>query len=112
LPLSAKLLIVPLPPRQLDIDAAHRFAIEAGDRTELQVDIEIDVLGFGLGVGFLARNRRLEKAATVEYIAAMSPSGRHRRHDRPSARSCRLRMENRSGSCIHQVAVLTTSSDP
>ena len=42
----------------------------AGHRAELQVDVEIDIPGLTLGVGFLARNRCLEKAATIEHIAA------------------------------------------
>ena len=70
LPVSVKVLIDAVAPRQLGIDAAHRLAVVAGDRAELDVEIEIDVLGLALGVGFLARDRRLEEAAAVEHVAA------------------------------------------
>src|SRR5712675_2264888 len=56
-------------PRDLAIDAAQRLAVEARDRAELEVDVEIKVLGLALGVGFLAGDRRFEEAAAVEHVA-------------------------------------------
>jgi len=37
-------------PRHLQIDAAHRFTVEACYRAELQVDIDVDILGLALAV--------------------------------------------------------------
>ena len=56
--------------RQFAIDAAQGLAVEAGDRAELEIDIEVDVLGLALGVGLLAGDRRFEEAAAVEHVAA------------------------------------------
>src|SRR3954454_1139509 len=55
--------------RQLAIEAAQRFTVMSGDRAELQVQIDVDVLGFALGIRVPARNRGLEKAAAIEDIA-------------------------------------------
>src|SRR4051812_30575736 len=57
-------------PRQLTIEAAQSLAEITGDSTELQIEIDIDILGLALGVCLPARNRRFDEAATVEYVAA------------------------------------------
>src|SRR5262249_22287685 len=61
----------PAAPRELQVDATHRLAIVARNRTELQVHIELDILQLAFAV-FLAgaRDRRFEEAAAVEPLAA------------------------------------------
>ncbi len=46
-------LVDPVAPGSLDVDAAQRLAVEAGNRAKLQVDVEIEVLGLALGVDSL-----------------------------------------------------------
>ena len=68
LPFSEKVADHAAAPRNLQIDAAHRFAVVARHRAELQVELEVaDPL---LLVRTAAADRRLDEAAAIEHVAA------------------------------------------
>src|SRR5258708_19514562 len=76
-------------------------------RAELQVDIKIDIPGFAFGVGFLARNNRLEKGATVEHVGYFGQRSEEHTSElqSPDHLVCRLLLEKKK-------TTYTTSSSP